>query len=100
LQKANKEVYESVAASLQTLAPSFSVFALRSVAAGSGNPDFIRLATEYLPLTFSRRHGDPSRPWNQFSINTRNETGDPVVLDYQGNWRKPWRMPIPALSKE
>ncbi|MBL7693206.1 MAG: hypothetical protein JNK91_00075 [Ferruginibacter sp.] len=87
LQKANKVLYESVAASLQTLAPSFSVFALRSVAAGSGNPDFIRLATEYLPLAFSRRHGDPSRPWNQFSINTRNETGDPVVLDYQGNWR-------------
>ena len=24
-------------------------------------------------MKFSRRHGDPSRPWNKFSINTRNE---------------------------
>ena len=41
---------------------------------------------EYLPLTFSRRHGDPSRPWNRFSINVRNDHGDPV-LAYEGNWR-------------
>ena len=27
-----------------------------------------RLFMEYLPLTFSRRHGDPSRPWNLFDI--------------------------------
>jgi len=37
-------------------------------------------------LTFSRRHGDPSRPWNQFSIETKNEDGSPK-LNYQGNWR-------------
>ena len=30
------------------------------------DPDLERLAHEYLPLTFSRRHGDPSRPWNRF----------------------------------
>ena len=29
-----------------------------------GDSHFTRLAIEYLPLTFSRRHGDPSRPWN------------------------------------
>ncbi|MEI6142207.1 MAG: hypothetical protein WCP85_23230, partial [Mariniphaga sp.] len=39
-----------------------------------------------LPLTFSRRHGDPSRPWNQFSIETKNRDGS-VKLNYQGNWR-------------
>lgn len=41
---------------------------------------------EYLPLTFGRRHGDPSRPWNQFSIRVQDENGQPVV-GYQGNWR-------------
>ena len=41
---------------------------------------------EYLPLTFSRRHGDPSRPWNRFSIRVRDAAGRRVV-DYQGNWR-------------
>lgn len=45
-----------------------------------------RLAREYLPLTFSRRHGDPSRPWNRFVIRVKNEH-DEAVYDYQGNWR-------------
>lgn len=52
----------------------------------SGSPDIIRICLEYLPLTFSRRHGDPSRPWNLFSIETKNEDGS-VKLSYQGNWR-------------
>ncbi|GJQ62362.1 MAG: hypothetical protein SCALA702_14150 [Melioribacteraceae bacterium] len=50
------------------------------------DPHFTRLTLEYLPLTFSRRHGDPSRPWNNFSIDVRDEN-DEVVLNYQGNWR-------------
>ena len=33
-----------------------------------GDPALLRLVSEYLPISFSRRHGDPSRPWNQFSI--------------------------------
>ena len=45
-----------------------------------------RLACEYLPITFGRRHGDPSRPWNQFAIKLKDEQGDPL-LSYQGNWR-------------
>jgi len=49
-------------------------------------PDFQRLCYEYLPLTFSRRHGDPSRPWNLFSIDVKDEQGN-KKLDYQGNWR-------------
>ena len=51
-----------------------------------GNPVLERLYLEYLPLTFSRRHGDPSRPWNRFSIETRNPDGS-KKLSYQGNWR-------------
>jgi hypothetical protein len=46
-----------------------------------------RLAVEYLPLKFSRRHGDPSRPWNKFSINTIDKVSGKKLLDYQGNWR-------------
>jgi hypothetical protein len=45
-----------------------------------------RLFQEYLPLTFSRRHGDPSRPWNSFDIKVKDENGN-KLLGYQGNWR-------------
>ena len=45
-----------------------------------------RLIHQYLPITFSRRHGDPSRPWNRFDIRVRTEQGVPVYA-YQGNWR-------------
>ena len=41
---------------------------------------------EYLPITFGRRHGDPSRPWNEFAIVLRDEHGE-RLLRYQGNWR-------------
>ena len=59
---------------------------LRAWADGTGDPDLVRLVLEYLPLTFSRRHGDPSRPWNKFSIRVRNDAGD-ELLTYEGNWR-------------
>jgi hypothetical protein len=52
----------------------------------NGNVDLIRLSYTYLPLTFSRRHGDPSRPWNKFSVDIKNSDGSPK-LNYQGNWR-------------
>ncbi|TRX52839.1 hypothetical protein [Thalassomonas sp. M1454] len=45
-----------------------------------------RLCYEYLPIMFGRRHGDPSRPWNQFAINLTDEN-DERILTYQGNWR-------------
>ena len=48
--------------------------------------DTERHEMEYLPLTFGRRHGDPSRPWNLFDIRVQDEQGNPVVA-YQGNWR-------------
>jgi len=52
----------------------------------AGGAQLERLVLEYLPLTFSRRHGDPSRPWNRFSIRVRDSAGRRVV-NYQGNWR-------------
>jgi hypothetical protein len=52
----------------------------------SGDTQLQRLALEYLPITFGRRHGDPSRPWNQFAIVLKDEDGEDL-LSYQGNWR-------------
>ncbi|HOT61627.1 MAG TPA: hypothetical protein PLU93_02040 [Treponemataceae bacterium] len=56
------------------------------MAAEAAGPQVLRLYHEYLPLTFSRRHGDPSRPWNRFSIEIKGADGKPR-LNYQGNWR-------------
>ena len=50
------------------------------------DPQLLRLAYEYLPITFGRRHGDPSRPWNMFDIQVKDAKGQPIV-SYQGNWR-------------
>ncbi len=52
----------------------------------NGNPDLLRLAEEYLPLVLSRRHGDPSRPWNQFFIRVDDEEDNPIHY-FEGNWR-------------
>jgi len=52
----------------------------------TGDVDLERLCLEYLPLSFGRRHGDPSRPWNRFTIRVRSATGE-RVLYHEGNWR-------------
>ncbi len=59
---------------------------LRGKIATTGDPDLTRLGLEYLPLAFSRRHGDPTRPWNRFSIDLQREDGR-TKLGYEGNWR-------------
>lgn len=84
---ANKAVYENHKALLASLNDTFTVFELAQLCADAGDNNFIRLCTEYLPLKFSRRHGDPSRPWNKFSINTRSAADHSKILDYEGNWR-------------
>ena len=71
---------------LEQLPEQINYLELIGFAENTSNQDLIRICYEYLPLTFSRRHGDPSRPWNQFSIETKNEDGS-VKLNYQGNWR-------------
>ena len=55
-------------------------------AARDGSAQLERLCLTYLPLSFSRRHGDPSRPWNRFSIDVRDEDGT-LKRGYEGNWR-------------
>lgn len=82
----NPALLEAYASFFTGLPAHISVRELRARAAASGVASLERLCTEYLPLTFSRRHGDPSRPWNRFSINVREADGR-RRLDYQGNWR-------------
>ncbi len=59
---------------------------LKSWAENSGSNDLVRLSHTYLPLIFSRRHGDPSRPWNRFTIKLKHPDGS-MLLSYEGNWR-------------
>ena len=87
LHKANKQVFETVKSSVEQLPLIFTVESLMELSDKLNNTNFHRLAIEYLPLKFSRRHGDPSRPWNKFSINTKSEIDGSKILDYQGNWR-------------
>lgn len=87
LSKANTSIITRASSQIKALPAVFSLGELKEVASQSDDPHFKRLCLEYMPLKFSRRHGDPSRPWNKFSINTRNETDGSKVLDYQGNWR-------------
>jgi hypothetical protein len=87
LTKANKHVVARNQEFLRKLDDKFTLFTLTSLFAPVKDADLIRLCIEYLPLKFSRRHGDPSRPWNNFSINTINEKDGSRILDYEGNWR-------------
>lgn len=82
----NRPVLARHADWFHSLPESIAIHDLYALADENGDPNVIRLSHEYLPLTFSRRHGDPSRPWNWFSINLKNADGSPR-LDYQGNWR-------------
>ena len=82
----NQPVFEQHRAFFEALPPEFSCQTLLAAAMESGSPDLERLCGQYLPLSFSRRHGDPSRPWNQFSIRLKKADGT-RDLRYEGNWR-------------
>ncbi|MCP4426570.1 MAG: hypothetical protein GY803_18920, partial [Chloroflexi bacterium] len=82
----NRTVYRAFTDWFAALPARIHIRDLYAQAEKTGDVDLIRLCYEYLPLAFSRRHGDPSRPWNRFSINLKQEDGSPQ-LDYQGNWR-------------
>jgi hypothetical protein len=86
LVTANRALVERQDKFLKALPASLPHGRLLELARAQCDPDLERLAYEYLPLTFSRRHGDPSRPWNIFAIEVKNEQGE-KILNYQGNWR-------------
>ena len=86
VQHFNKAVFEQNAEFLNSLPERITVFTLRELISQQNNLQLERIASEYLPITFGRRHGDPSRPWNKFAINIKDKAGEPL-LNYQGNWR-------------
>ncbi len=87
LAAASADVYKRNKSLIDSLGDTFSNTDLYGKIEGTDDADLYRLCYEYLPLKFSRRHGDPSRPWNRFSINTHNEKDGSKILDYEGNWR-------------
>lgn len=82
----NKPLFDECDVWISSLPETVEYDELTNLAQKQGNPHLVRLTFEYLPLMFSRRHGDPSRPWNLFNIKLKNDDGSPSLY-YQGNWR-------------
>ncbi len=82
----NRPVFERNRELLNSLPGTLRTDELRAAVRDAGDMQLLRLALEYLPITFGRRHGDPSRPWNEFAIHLKDENGE-ELLAYQGNWR-------------
>ncbi|MDX8361628.1 hypothetical protein [Cytobacillus sp. IB215316] len=82
----NKEVYTKQLDFMSRLPETINYNELIAMVGQLNCKDFERLVLEYLPLTFSRRHGDPSRPWNKFNIEITKEDGS-KELKFEGNWR-------------
>ncbi|MEC8360664.1 MAG: hypothetical protein VX002_00055, partial [Bacteroidota bacterium] len=87
IDRANHKVFFKKSELMARWPEKFDLAFLQAQAGQDDDLNFKRLCAEYLPLKFSRRHGDPSRPWNRFSINLRDEETGAKILDYQGNWR-------------
>jgi hypothetical protein len=86
IESSNEDVFKRNQEIISSLGEITSIQEIEKMAATIKDPDLIRLLFEYLPVTFSRRHGDPSRPWNRFSISTTDAEGNPKI-GYEGNWR-------------
>jgi hypothetical protein len=82
----NRDVYARNEGLLGSLPDVINFNQLVSMVRSHGDPQLERLCYEYLPITFGRRHGDPSRPWNRFAIKLKDDSGN-RLLSYEGNWR-------------
>lgn len=82
----NKVAYTKHFEYLNALPKVINYFELLRLVEMQKDSDLERLVREYLPLTYSRRHGDPSRPWNKFNIEVTKENGA-KNLNFEGNWR-------------
>ncbi|MEL6345252.1 MAG: hypothetical protein AAFV53_19250, partial [Myxococcota bacterium] len=86
LEERNRPVADRHRDALADLGEHVPHPALVAHAEATGDDHVVRLCMEYLPIIFSRRHGDPSRPWNAFSIRIRHPDGS-LRYSYEGNWR-------------
>ena len=82
----NHKAFEKNSRFLNSLDSNFSYKELLLEVKKHGDEDLIRLSSQHLPLSFSRRHGDPSRPWNKFFIDIQDQYHN-RRLSYEGNWR-------------
>jgi hypothetical protein len=82
----NRGVYNQFKDFFDGLDETFHYSDLIKAASKQNDAGVQRLCFEYLPLSFSRRHGDPSRPWNKFNIKVKQEDGS-QLLNFEGNWR-------------
>jgi len=82
----NRELFKKHNEFISNLPKKIDYFELEKLIISQNDNNLYRVFQEYLPLTFSRRHGDPSRPWNHFNINIKDDDGN-KVLSFQGNWR-------------
>ncbi|MDX2488767.1 MAG: hypothetical protein QNL03_14885 [Gammaproteobacteria bacterium] len=82
----NHDLYQQYRELLEGLAEKLDFTQLLLTIKQQDDHQLERLCLEYLPITFGRRHGDPSRPWNQFAIKLKDEDGN-RLLSYEGNWR-------------
>lgn len=86
VRRRNRTVADRHAGWLDALPPTIERRDLAAGIAALGDVHLTRLGDEYVPFSFSRRHGDPSRPWNQFAIKVADDDGRPIVY-FEGNWR-------------
>ena len=82
----NQSVFNQFQAFFKSLPEQLPYEDLLEKVEAQNNADLTRLTLEFLPLSFSRRHGDPSRPWNYFNIDIYDENNE-KQLSYEGNWR-------------
>lgn len=99
IARRNRPLAERLAATLDAWPAQVERHEAIAAARAAGGESAERLVLGYLPLTFSRRHGDPSRPWNKFSIRVRDAAGRRVIA-YQGNWRDIFQNWEALLSSE
>jgi hypothetical protein len=86
IEQFNRDVFQRNQDLLKALPDKLNFTELLSTIKNGGDPQLERLCHEYLPIRFGRRHGDPSRPWNQFAIKLYDDFGN-RLLSYEGNWR-------------
>jgi hypothetical protein len=86
IEQFNRDVFQRNHALLRGLPDKLTFTELLAAIKHQGDPQLERLCHEYLPIRFGRRHGDPSRPWNQFEIKLHDNAGN-RLLSYEGNWR-------------
>lgn len=82
----NPGLARALADDVAALPESFRIGELLEWGRARRSADAERLTLTYLPLSFGRRHGDPSRPWNRFDIVVADPHGNPVD-GFEGNWR-------------